>query len=137
MLETWLTWKASNFVNIGGLLTKPAPIERARSGLSIGTIFVKNQPMLTKLWSLKANHVNNQDRNPSKFGSKKTVTILYELIVPCFASLQDSVHGLRYAFLHQRIQRNSTMAYPYHTVNSCKIVTFCWTQVLKGSEPGC
>ena len=40
-----------NFVNIGRLLTKLVPIDRARSGLSIGTNFVKNRPILTKLWT--------------------------------------------------------------------------------------
>ncbi len=37
-----------NFVNIGSFLTKPVPIDRAHSGPSIGTGFVKTEPILTK-----------------------------------------------------------------------------------------
>ena len=40
-----------NFVNMDVFLTKPVPIERRFSGLSIGTGFVENTFMLGKLWT--------------------------------------------------------------------------------------
>ena len=43
------TLESHNFVNTGPFLTKPAPMERSPSGLSIGTGFVKNRPISTKL----------------------------------------------------------------------------------------
>ncbi len=51
-------------------LTKVPPIDRAHSGLSIGTDLVKNKPMLTKLQALKVNSVNNKVGNPSGVSSK-------------------------------------------------------------------
>ena len=39
------TLLAHNFVDHGWFLTKPVPIERSLPGLSIGTDFVKNQPL--------------------------------------------------------------------------------------------
>ena len=36
---------------MGLFKTKPAPIDWVESGLSIGTGFVKNESMLTKLWT--------------------------------------------------------------------------------------
>ena len=38
-----------NFVNTGGFLTNLVPIDSPERALSIGTNFVKNRPMLTKL----------------------------------------------------------------------------------------
>ena len=46
-----------SFVHIGPFLTNLVPIDRSSSGLSIGTNFVKNGPMLTKLWTKQVNLV--------------------------------------------------------------------------------
>ena len=58
-LLTWLTSMDHNFVNIGQILTKLVPTDSPGQGLSIGTGLVKIRPMLTKIWTIKVNHVNN------------------------------------------------------------------------------
>ena len=56
---TWLTLMAQNFVNVDQILPKPVPIESPGQDLSIGTDLGKIWPMLTKLWTIKVNHMNN------------------------------------------------------------------------------
>ena len=58
-LLTWLTLMTHNFVNNDQILTKPVPIDTPGQDPSIGTGLVKIWSMLTKLWTLKVNHVNN------------------------------------------------------------------------------
>ena len=48
-----------NFVNIGQILTQPVSIDSPGQDLSIGTSLVKIWSLLTKLWTIKVNHVNN------------------------------------------------------------------------------
>ena len=49
LLLIWLTLTPCNFVNNGRILTKPEPIDRAKTGPSIGAGLVKIRPLLTKL----------------------------------------------------------------------------------------
>ena len=54
--QPWLTLWSCNFANTGRFFTQPAPIDRPYQGLSIGTVFVKNRLVLTKLQDHKVNH---------------------------------------------------------------------------------
>ncbi len=47
------TLKPHNFVNKVGFLTNLVPLKRSRTGLFKGAKFVKNGPLLTKLWTSK------------------------------------------------------------------------------------
>ena len=51
-----LTLGSHKFVNNDRILTKPVPMERSRSGLSIGTGLVKIRSLLTDLWDPKVNN---------------------------------------------------------------------------------
>ena len=48
-----------NFVNTDQILTKPIPIDNPGQDLLIGTGLVKIESVLTKLWPIKVNNVNN------------------------------------------------------------------------------
>ena len=50
--KPWRPWQCLVHIilNIGPILTKPAPIESSRPGLSIRTGFVEIGAMLRKLW---------------------------------------------------------------------------------------
>ena len=54
-LKYGLAKRSSNFVDMDAFLTKPVPIERSFRVLSIGTGFVKNESISTKLLDLKVN----------------------------------------------------------------------------------
>ncbi len=64
LLLTLLTSRHYNFANIRWFSTKLVPIDSSELALSIGTGFIQNKPMLTKLQGLKIKNVNNQVGNP-------------------------------------------------------------------------
>ena len=63
LLSILLTLGPRKFANNGRILTKPGPIDRANTEISIGSGLVKIRPMLTKLRTLKVNSVNNRGYN--------------------------------------------------------------------------
>ena len=52
---------AQDFVHRDPFLTKPVPNESHEAGLSIGTGFVENGYLLTKLWTNKVCEINRLD----------------------------------------------------------------------------
>ena len=49
LIDTQTLW-VHNFVDKDGFLTRPAPMESPKKDLFIGTNFVKNPSLSTKLW---------------------------------------------------------------------------------------